>query len=79
MGFDVGTGFADTTTTTDASALTTGKALADASSTADAAALTTGKNLADTSTTAEAGRVFLPNYIDNTYFADDYVGTSVTF
>jgi len=69
----------DTATTGDSAVRSVGRVAADAVSQTDAATKNTGKALADTSATSDSGSIRKTNYADITYFAQDYVGTTINF
>ena len=71
--------FSDTTLLADVLALSYGKSFSDSNVVADSSAFAMGKGLSDTITISSSGYTFLNDYIDNTYFASDYVGTITTF
>jgi hypothetical protein len=75
---------ADTLTTVDSLAITSGDVEQDAVAIDDIGALdhpvmNIGKILADTTTSSDSGVLFIQDYSDITYFLEDYVGVSRTF
>ena len=77
LGFDKAA--ADTATGSDTAFRDFIKGLTEAPTATDSAAKTTGKTLIDSTSASDAGTVISQGYCDITYFAEDYVGTSVTF
>jgi cell division GTPase FtsZ len=74
-----GKGLTDSPTAADAAFRDFIKGLAETSTATDSAAKTAGKALIDSTSALDAGTVINQSYCDITYFAEDYVGTSVTF
>jgi hypothetical protein len=75
---------ADTLTTVDSLAITSGETKQDAVAIDDIGALdhpvmNIGKSLTDSTTSSDSGVLFIQDYCDITYFLEDYVGTSRTF
>lgn len=75
--------FSDTTTPTEDVSVSSGfpRSLADTTTMSDSTTIVTDfpRTFSDTSTVTDAGSFFYNNYIDATYFASEYVGTTTTF
>ena len=69
----------DSASTSDDADLSVGKLLTESFLGSDSAIKSSGKGLLDTSASGDAGNLRMTDYADITYFAQDYVGTSVSF
>ena len=83
--FDTGIKKADSSTMVDVADITNGPDWVFGKSTQDVLTATesikngVGKAFSDTISSTDAGLLFMTDYADITYFAADYVGTSITF
>lgn len=64
---------------TDIVLLTTSRPLASSAANVDITVKLAGKNVADSTSSADAGSLRMTDYADISYFAQDYVGTSLSF
>lgn len=69
----------DSASTTDSAVRSFSKATTDAITKADSASIGAGKAVTDTVSKSDSGDLRMTDYADITYFAQNYVGTSVTF
>ena len=69
----------DSSTVSDTSFREFIKGLTEAPTATDSTVKTAGKNLADSTSASDAGILVSQGYCDITYFAEDYVGTRITF
>lgn len=70
---------ADSFSPSDIVLLTASKALASGAVNADSVVVLAGKNILDAADAADAGSLRMTDYADISYFAQDYVGTSLSF
>lgn len=70
---------ADSFSPSDVVLLTASKALASGAVNADSVVVLAGKNILDAADAADAGSLRMTDYADISYFAQDYVGTSLSF
>ena len=73
--------FSDAVTSTESLALKVSRPLSDTATMSDSVAILMRdfKTISDTVSLADSGNLLLKNYVDPSYFAADYVGTTTTF
>lgn len=71
--------FTELLVTSSTISLGSGKSFTDSVTTLSSISLGSNKTIADSVSTGESGSILSQDYIDPTYFAEAYVGTSVTF
>lgn len=69
----------DSAATSDALTRSSAKSLADSAINTDAMSRQAGKTLADSKATSDSGNLRKTDYCDITYFAQDYVGSTINF
>ena len=69
----------DSFSTSDSPVFNTGKSATDTASTGESVVNLVSKVATDSATITDTGTVTIQDYIDSTYFAEDYVGTSSSF